>query len=189
MASVNLGVRFNLNYLARHLWNIEYVPTKAPAIILTVKNPKSTVFIYASGKLTLVGAHSEDEAKEALRKVARQIQKLGINQDDSLEQEEKKKFCEYEANNVKFKFFTITNINASMNFGSKLRIEQFAYDYKDIGASFEPEISPAVNFIIGNVHFRIFVSGQILVPKCKNIDDLHNMRKQLFQLLQDYVIV
>ena len=45
---------------------------------MKLKNPSATANIFASGKVTVVGAKSEAQAKEASRKFARIIQKIAV---------------------------------------------------------------------------------------------------------------
>merc|ERR1719347_112378 len=47
---------------------------------MRLKNPSALANIYASGKVTVCGARSEGEAKEAARKFARVIQKIVMKQ-------------------------------------------------------------------------------------------------------------
>lgn len=44
---------------------------------MRIREPKTTALIFASGKMVVTGAKSEDDSKLASRKYARIIQKLG----------------------------------------------------------------------------------------------------------------
>jgi transcription initiation factor TFIID TATA-box-binding protein len=44
---------------------------------MRIREPKTTALIFASGKMVVTGAKSEDDSKLAGRKYARVIQKLG----------------------------------------------------------------------------------------------------------------
>jgi len=46
---------------------------------MRIRDPKTTALIFASGKMVVTGAKSEDDSKLASRKYARIIQKLGFN--------------------------------------------------------------------------------------------------------------
>ena len=46
---------------------------------MRIRAPKTTALIFASGKMVVTGAKSEDDSKLASRKYARIIQKLGFN--------------------------------------------------------------------------------------------------------------
>ena len=45
---------------------------------MRIREPKTTALIFASGKMVVTGAKSEDDSKLASRKYARIIQKLGF---------------------------------------------------------------------------------------------------------------
>ena len=49
------------------------------AVIMRIRDPKTTALIFASGKMVVTGAKSEDDSRLASRKYARIIQKLGFN--------------------------------------------------------------------------------------------------------------
>lgn len=46
---------------------------------MRIRDPKTTALIFASGKMVVTGAKSEDDSRLASRKYARIIQKLGFN--------------------------------------------------------------------------------------------------------------
>lgn len=48
------------------------------AVIMRIREPKTTALVFASGKVVVTGAKSEDDARLAARKYARIIQKLGF---------------------------------------------------------------------------------------------------------------
>jgi transcription initiation factor TFIID TATA-box-binding protein len=45
---------------------------------MRIKDPKTTALIFASGKMVVTGAKSEEQSKFAARKFARVVQKLGF---------------------------------------------------------------------------------------------------------------
>ena len=45
---------------------------------MRIRDPKTTALIFASGKMVVTGAKSEEQSKLAARKYARIIQKLGF---------------------------------------------------------------------------------------------------------------
>jgi transcription initiation factor TFIID TATA-box-binding protein len=48
------------------------------AVIMRIREPKTTALVFASGKVVVTGAKSEDDSRLAARKYARIIQKLGF---------------------------------------------------------------------------------------------------------------
>ncbi|KAJ2520731.1 TATA-binding protein (TBP), partial [Coemansia sp. RSA 1937] len=78
VATVNLDCRLDLKSIALHARNAEYNPKRFAAVIMRIREPKTTALIFASGKMVVTGAKSEDDSKLAARKYARIVQKLGF---------------------------------------------------------------------------------------------------------------
>src|SRR5437763_10608110 len=76
---------------------------------MRIREPKTTALIFASGKMVVTGAKSEDDSKLASRKYARIIQKLGFN--------------------AKFTDFKIQNIVGSCDVKFPIRLEGLAYSH------------------------------------------------------------
>ena len=100
VATVNLDCRLDLKTIALHARNAEYNPKarheprpfpshstltlefrakqRFAAVIMRIREPKTTALVFASGKVVVTGAKSEDDSRLASRKYARIIQKLGF---------------------------------------------------------------------------------------------------------------
>lgn len=76
---------------------------------MRIRDPKTTALIFASGKMVVTGAKSEDDSKLAARKYARIIQKLGFQ--------------------AKFTDFKIQNIVGSCDVKFPIRLEGLAYSH------------------------------------------------------------
>lgn len=79
VATVNLDTPLALKDIAMRARNAEYNPKRFAAVIMRIRDPKTTALIFASGKMVVTGARSEDAARVAGRKYARIIQKLGFS--------------------------------------------------------------------------------------------------------------
>ena len=90
-------------FLFHHLHNYQ----RFAAVIMRIRDPKTTALIFASGKMVVTGAKSEDDSKLASRKYARIIQKLGFA--------------------AKFTDFKIQNIVGSCDVKFPIRLEGLAY--------------------------------------------------------------
>ncbi|CAI8501864.1 unnamed protein product [Hanseniaspora opuntiae] len=78
VATVNLDCKLDLKTIALHARNAEYNPKRFAAVIMRIREPKTTALIFASGKMVVTGAKSEQDSKLASRKYARIIQKIGL---------------------------------------------------------------------------------------------------------------
>lgn len=107
VATVNLDCRLDLKTIALHARNAEYNPKRFAAVIMRIRDPKTTALIFASGKMVVTGAKSEEQSKLASRKYARIIQKLGFQ--------------------AKFSEFKIQNIVGSCDVKFPIRLEGLAY--------------------------------------------------------------
>lgn len=79
------------------------------AVIMRIREPKTTALIFASGKMVVTGAKSEEASKLAARKYARIVQKLGFQ--------------------AKFTDFKIQNIVGSCDVKFPVRLEGLALDH------------------------------------------------------------
>jgi transcription initiation factor TFIID TATA-box-binding protein len=95
------------------------------AVIMRIRDPKTTALIFASGKMVVTGAKSEDDSRLASRKYARIVQKLGFD--------------------AKFSEFKIQNIVGSCDVKFPIRLEGLAYSHGQF-SSYEPEVRLVVNF-------------------------------------------
>lgn len=89
------------------------------AVIMRIREPKTTALIFASGKMVVTGAKSEDDSRLASRKYARIVQKLGFD--------------------AKFSEFKIQNIVGSCDVKFPIRLEGLAYSHGQF-SSYEPEV-------------------------------------------------
>jgi len=76
VATCNLGIALDLKTIAMHARNAEYNPKRFSAVIMRIREPKTTALIFKSGKMVVTGAKSEEQARQAARKYARIVQKL-----------------------------------------------------------------------------------------------------------------
>lgn len=132
---------------------------------MRIRDPKTTALIFASGKMVVTGAKSEDDSRLASRKYARIVQKLGFD--------------------AKFSEFKIQNIVGSCDVKFPIRLEGLAYSHGQF-SSYEPEVrftacccvdrtltSPQLfpgliyRMIKPKVVLLIFVSGKIVLTGAK----------------------
>ncbi|NXS14789.1 TBPL2 protein, partial [Neodrepanis coruscans] len=78
VSTVNLACKLNLKNIALHARNAEYNPKRFAAVIMRIREPRTTALIFSSGKMVCTGAKSEEQSRLAARKYARVVQKLGF---------------------------------------------------------------------------------------------------------------
>lgn len=157
------------------------------AVIMRIRDPKTTALIFASGKMVVTGAKSEDDSRLASRKYARIIQKLGFD--------------------AKFQEFKIQNIVGSCDVRFPIRLEGLAFAHQAF-SSYEPEVGLAVLFdkhcgelpgvltlhlqlfpgliyrmIKPKVVLLIFVSGKIVITGAKVREEIYTAFNQIYTVL------
>lgn len=68
----------DLRKIALHCRNAEYNPRRFAAVIMRIREPKTTSLIFGSGKMVCTGAKSEELSKDAAKKYAKAIKKVGF---------------------------------------------------------------------------------------------------------------
>gem|GEM_PF-164467 len=77
VASSSLADTLDLHSIALGLQGAEYVPDQFPGVIYRLKEPKTAILLFHSGKLVCTGAKSMRQVETSIATIARQIKKLG----------------------------------------------------------------------------------------------------------------
>jgi len=167
VATVNLGCRLDLKTIALHARNAEYNPKRFAAVIMRIRDPKTTALIFASGKMVVTGAKSEDDSRLASRKYARIIQKLGFD--------------------AKFQEFKIQNIVGSCDVKFPIRLEGLSLSHMQF-SSYEPELFPGLIYrmLRPKVVLLIFVSGKIVLTGAKVREEIYSAFNQIYSVLVEF---
>ncbi|KAF8738520.1 hypothetical protein AX14_011171 [Amanita brunnescens Koide BX004] len=167
VATVNLDCRLDLKTIALHARNAEYNPKRFAAVIMRIREPKTTALIFASGKMVVTGAKSEDDSRLASRKYARIVQKLGFD--------------------AKFSEFKIQNIVGSCDVKFPIRLEGLAYSHGQF-SSYEPELFPGLIYrmIKPKVVLLIFVSGKIVLTGAKVREEIYTAFNTIYTVLCEF---
>ena len=79
VSTANLGSKLDLRTIALNCRNAEYNPKRFAAVIMRIREPKTTALIFSSGKMVCTGAKSEELSRDAAKKYAKAIKKVGFN--------------------------------------------------------------------------------------------------------------
>lgn len=74
-------MKLNLRDIALNCRNAEYNPRRFAAVIMRIREPKTTALIFTSGKMVCTGAKSEDQSYDAAKKYCKAIKKCGYKVD------------------------------------------------------------------------------------------------------------
>ena len=167
------------------------------AVIMRIREPKTTALIFASGKMVCTGAKSEEQSRTAARKYARIIQKLGFP--------------------AKFTDFTIQNIVGSCDVKFPIRLEGLALEHSQYSSvrvarhprlaalpllspldalrltllfahftQYEPELFPGLIYrmVRPKIVLLIFVSGKIVLTGAKDRRDIYGAFDKMLPVLK-----
>lgn len=167
VATVNLECRLDLKMIALHARNAEYNPKRFAAVIMRIREPKTTALIFASGKMVVTGAKSEEFCRLAARKYARIIQKLGFP--------------------ARFSEFTIQNMVGSCDIKFPIRLEGLAFAHGNY-SSYEPELFPGLIYrmVRPKIVLLIFVSGKIVLTGAKVRDEIYEAFENIYPILSEF---
>jgi len=164
VATIDLECKLDLRKIANKCRNCEYNPRRFSAVIMRIRNPKTTALIFSSGKVVVTGAKSEQLAKQGARKYARIIQRTGFE--------------------VKWGEFKIQNVVGSCDLGFPIRLEGIAKSHqKEI--SYEPELFPGLIYRLKDpkVVSLVFVTGKVVFTGAKSSTMINTAYDKLHPLL------
>ena len=167
VSTANFKCALDLREIALKAKNAEYNPKRFAAVIMRIREPKTTALIFASGKMVCTGARSEDESKTAAKQYARIIKKLGFP--------------------VKFSEFKIQNIVGSCDVKFPIRLEGLSNEHSRF-CNYEPEMFPGLIYrmIKPKIVLLIFVSGKIVLTGAKERNDIFDAFKRIYPVLLTY---
>ncbi|KAJ8484317.1 hypothetical protein OPV22_016802 [Ensete ventricosum] len=167
VSTVNMDCKLDLKTIALLARNSEYNPKRFAAIIMRIREPKTTALMFASGQMVCTGAKSEQQSKLAARKFARIVQKLGFP--------------------AKFKDFKIQNMLSSCDVKFPIRLEGLSLSHGAF-CSYEPEIFPGLIYRMrqSKMVLLIFASGKIILTGAKSEDDTHAAFENIYPVLTEF---
>ncbi|NXD24854.1 TBPL2 protein, partial [Spelaeornis formosus] len=167
VSTVNLACKLDLKNIALHARNAEYNPKRFAAVIMRIREPRTTALIFSSGKMVCTGAKSEEQSRLAARKYARVVQKLGFP--------------------AKFLDFKIQNMVGSCDVRFPIRLEGLVLTHQKF-SSYEPELFPGLIYrmVKPRIVLLIFVSGKIVLTGAKERSEIHEAFENIYPILRGF---
>ncbi|XP_066981089.1 TATA-box-binding protein-like [Macrobrachium rosenbergii] len=167
VSTVNLSCRLDLKKIALHARNAEYNPKRFAAVIMRIRDPRTTALIFSSGKMVCTGAKSEEDSRLAARKYARIVQKLGFP--------------------AKFLEFKIQNMVGSCDVRFPIRLEGLVLTHSQF-SSYEPELFPGLIYrmVKPRIVLLIFVSGKVVLTGAKVRDQIYEAFDNIYPILKSF---
>ncbi|KAL0029866.1 hypothetical protein WJX77_004460 [Trebouxia sp. C0004] len=165
VATVNLSCKLDLKTIALKARNAEYNPKRFAAVIIRIREPKTTALVFASGKMVVTGAKSEKNSETAAKKFAKIV-----------------KQCDFP--DVKFQDFKLQNIVGSCDVKFPIRLEGLAYAH-GLFSSYEPELFPGLIYRmkVPKIVLLIFVSGKVVLTGAKFKEEIYQAFEQIYPVL------
>uniref|UniRef100_A0A3Q3IU66 TATA-box binding protein n=1 Tax=Monopterus albus TaxID=43700 RepID=A0A3Q3IU66_MONAL len=162
VSTVNLGCKLDLKTIALRARNAEYNPKRFAAVIMRIREPRTTALIFSSGKMVCTGAKSEEQSRLAARKYARVVQKLGFP--------------------AKFLDFKIQNMVGSSD------SRNFFHQVFSLGSHYEPELFPGLIYrmIKPRIVLLIFVSGKVVLTGAKVRAEIYEAFENIYPILKGF---
>ncbi len=155
VASTSLGQELDLKAIALALGGSEYEPEQFPGLIYRLKEPKTAILLFRSGKVVCTGAKSLDNVRTAIDLVSKRIAAAGISvaKDPEIE---------------------VQNIVATADLGAQIDLNSVAITLGLNQVEYEPEQFPGLVYRIDEpkVVLLMFGSGKVVCTGAREPSDV-----------------
>ena len=145
----------------------EYEPEQFPGLIYRLKEPKTALLLFRSGKVVCTGAKSPENVKVAIERVTKQLEKAGIriNKDPVIE---------------------VQNIVASSDLGQAINLNAIAISLGLEMVEYEPEQFPGLVYRLAEpkVVLLLFGSGKLVCTGARKPQDVEAAVDKITQELR-----
>ena len=155
VASTSLGQALDLKAIALALGGSEYEPEQFPGLIYRIKDPKTAILLFRSGKVVCTGAKSLEAVHVAIDLISKQIAAAGIAVTKDPEVE-------------------VQNIVATADLGAQIDLNKVAITLGLTSVEYEPEQFPGLVYRIGEpkVVLLMFGSGKVVCTGARTPADV-----------------
>lgn len=163
VCSFTLSCSLDLRRIAKEAANVIYKRDQA-MVLMKIRKPYCSANIWSSGKVTVTGATSEDDAHRGARRIARSIQRLGYK--------------------VRFRHYRVVNCLATCSMPWYLDIVKLNRMYPEC-VSYEPEIHPGATVrLSGNAVLKVFTTGNITLT-APSVDRINSAVNEFYPQLYE----
>ena len=168
VASASAGVPLDLKKISMSLEDAEYSPEKFPGLIYRIKEPKTALLLFSSGKLVCTGAKSVEMANDVVTMVLKRIAKLGFKVSDKPD-------------------VRIQNIVATTDLKKELNLNSIAITLGLERVEYEPEQFPGLVYRVEQpkVVALLFGSGKVVCTGAREIKDIDIALSQIVKELSE----
>jgi len=165
VASASFGIKIPLEEIVKNLEGTEYEPEQFPGLVYRVKDPKTAMLIFSSGKIVCTGGRSVSDVRKAVAKVAKMLETLKLNIP--------KKY------NIQ-----VENIVASAQLPGRLDLDKIAFELEN--TEYEPDQFPGLVYRIKQpkAALLLFSSGKVICTGVRKVEDVQNSMDYLLKDLK-----
>ncbi len=163
VATTSLGKELDIQSISKALEGAQYDPKNFPGIVYRIKQPKTAMLLFRSGKVVCTGAKSLDEVSAAIDQLVKRVTSLGLQ--------------------VKKKpDITVQNIVASADLGCVINLNAIAIGLGLERVEYEPEQFPGLVYRIDEpkVVALIFGSGKVVLTGAKKTEDIEAAVQKIY---------
>uniref|UniRef100_H2Y7Y2 TATA box-binding protein-like 1 n=1 Tax=Ciona savignyi TaxID=51511 RepID=H2Y7Y2_CIOSA len=166
VSSFRVRCHLNLRQIALESIDVVY-RRETQKVVMRMRNPKCTAYIWSSGKIVCTGSTSSDNAKKSAKKFARRLSKIGFR--------------------VKFADFRVVNVLAVCKMPYAIDINQFSRANRGRHCSYEPELHPGVTFrdTTTKATLKIFSTGSVTVT-ARSVEKAKAGIRNIYPMFQDF---
>ncbi|MEA3557810.1 MAG: TATA-box-binding protein [Candidatus Thermoplasmatota archaeon] len=155
VASTSSQGNLDLPKISMMIEHAEYNPDRFPGLIFKLKEPKTTLLLFSSGKIVCTGAKSVEMVERSVHTALAEVEKIGIEVTGDPD-------------------IKIQNIVATSDLKAELNLDSIALTLGLERVEYEPEQFPGLVFRVGDpkVVLLLFGSGKVVSTGAKKIEDV-----------------
>jgi transcription initiation factor TFIID TATA-box-binding protein len=168
IATAKVGENLNLFKISTSIEGADYNPETFPGIIFNLKNPKTVILIFRSGRVVCTGAHSLEDARAAIDIIVKKLESAEIEVDADPEMK-------------------VKTIITSTDFGKELDLREIADILDKEKVEYDPDEFPGLIYKIREQgpEFLMFKSGVIVCTGCKKTKQIEKFVGEISDKLND----
>jgi transcription initiation factor TFIID TATA-box-binding protein len=169
VASTSLGQELDLKAIALSLLGSEYEPEQFPGLIYRIKDPKTAILLFRSGKVVCTGAKSLESVRTAIALVSKQIASAGISVKKDPE-------------------IVVQNIVATSDLGAQVDLNTVALTLGLTQVEYEPEQFPGLVYRLEDpkVVLLMFGSGKVVCTGARKPEDVERAVEKITAELKSH---
>ena len=171
VASTKVAEELDLVKVSKELPNCEYEPEQFPGVVCRIREPKTAILLFMSGRAVCTGAKNLEDVNRAIQKICSMLTDIDIKVIDKPK-------------------VLVQNIVATSQVDAEPNLDAIAKRYSIIGGrdvvEYEPEQFPGLVYRVKDpkVVILLFSSGKLVCTGAKNIEDIDIGLEKMYRELK-----